>query len=292
MSQSTVLDKLRSLLDLRLVRTPRLKPRPEGGKGGRRFAARGEEQILDGLLSGLTGVPKIYVDIGASDGLKLSNTAKLAIRGWSGVAFEFDPGRVATFARAYRDLPQVRICRTKVTPKNVIAFLDSYAVPRDFGVLSLDIDSYDHFVLEALLALYRPKVIIAEINEKIPPPLDFTVLFDEGHGWDGSHFYGQSISRLAVLARRCGYAIHALEYNNAFLVDANAYGKRGLTAREAYERGYLNRPDRRREFPWNRDVEELLSLSAEDAVQFLNRRFAPYAGRYSLSIGADGPLPL
>jgi hypothetical protein len=289
MSHSTVLDKLRSLLDLRLVRTPRLKLRPGDANGGRRFAARAEEQILGGLLEGLTGVTKFYVDIGASDGLKLSNTATLAIRGWSGVAFEFDPGRVATFARAYRDLPEVRICRAKVTPKNVIAFLDSYAVPTGFGVLSLDIDSYDHFVLEALLARYRPKVIIAEINEKIPPPLDFTVLFDDAHGWDGSHFYGQSICRLAALAKRCGYAIHALEYNNAFLVDANAYGKRGLTAREAYEKGYLNRPDRLREFPWNRDVEAVLTLPAADAIEFLNRRFAPYAGRYSLSIGTDGP---
>ncbi len=278
-------DAIPGSLGIRVVRAKRLRVRTEGSAPAQHFAARGEEAILRGLLAGLDSPKRFYVDIGASNGVKLSNTAALAVEGWPGVCFEYDARNVAAMAVSYRDLPQVRICRAKITPLNVRGFLDAMAVPADFGVLSLDIDSYDYFVLDELLAAYRPAVIIAEINEKVPPPLVFTVLFDENHGWDGSHFYGQSICQLERLCTSHGYAIAQLEYNNAFLVDARRFGRRGLTALEAYDRGYRLRPDRRREFPWNRDMEELLTMPPHQAVDFLKRRFAAYEGRYRLSVG-------
>jgi len=281
-----VSDMLLGPLGMRSVRATRLRERTPGSDRAAGFAARDEEAILRGLLGEMRPPHRFYVDIGASDGVKLSNTLGLALEGWPGVCFEYDPGKVASLAVSYRELPQVRICRAKVTPRNVLGFLGAFAVPSDFGVLSLDIDSYDYFVLEALLAGYRPGVIITEINEKIPPPLCFTVLFDEDHGWDGTHFYGQSICQLERLCASHGYAIAHVEYNNAFLVDARRFRGRALTALESYDRGYRQRSDRRREFPWNRDMEEVLTMAPEQAVAFLRRRFAGYEGRYSLSVGA------
>jgi len=275
----------RGRLAARLLGTPRLR----AGGSHRPFAARGEEHVLRALIGSVPGLDHSYVDIGASDGLTLSNTARLALAGWRGVCFEYDPEKVAVMAVAYRDLTEVRLCRTRITPLNVRQFLDAFAVPRDVGVLSLDIDSYDYFVLEALLATYRPGIIVTEINEKIPPPLDFTVLFDERHSWPGNHFYGQSICRLEALCEAQDYAIAHLEYNNAFLVDGRRYGGARHSAGEAYAAGYRDRPDRARQFPWNRDMDDLLGLPAAAAAAALRTRFAAYEGRFALSLGSDEP---
>src|SRR5262245_43040844 len=197
-------------LGVRVVRQRRLqpvahKPIPK------EFSANREEAILHRLIETVGALDTFYVDIGASDGLTMSNTARLALNGWKGVCFEYDPKRFAVLTDAYAELEGVRSCRSKITPNNVCTFLDAFDVPQRFGVLNLDIDSYDYFVLQALLKNFRPAIIIAEINEKIPPPLEFTVLFDDKHAWDQSHFYGQSISQLSKLCTTHRYSIADLE---------------------------------------------------------------------------------
>jgi len=136
-------------------------------------------------------------------------------------------------------------------------------------------------VLAALLERYRPKLVCAEINEKIPPPLRFTVRYDPEHVWQQDHFYGQSISKLHELCGRHDYALVELHYNNAFLAPAEA-GLPGLTPEQAYRDGYLAKPDRLRAFPWNADMEPLLALSVPEQLEFVRRTFAAYEGRYEL----------
>jgi hypothetical protein len=159
--------------------------------------------------------------------------------------------------------------------------LAAVGTPEDFGVLTIDIDGYDYFVLDALLAVYRPVLVCAETNEKIPPPLRFTVLYSDQYSWDVSHFYGQSISQVGVHCERDGYAIVELEYNNVFLVRREA-ALVSLSPVEAYERGYATRVDRRERFPWNQDMEPLQTMDPTDAVGFLQERFRLYAGQYLL----------
>ena len=249
------------------------------------FSHFDEENILKGLVEEL-GVTRFYVDIGASDGVSNSNTVRLAINGWEGVCFEYDKKKVAKMVYAYKELAQVSVCCAKITPLNVCSFLESYGVPQKFGVLNLDIDGYDYFVLEALLARFEPCIIVAEVNERIPPPLEFTVLFDPSYFWDTSRFFGQSICKLEKLCKKYQYAIVALEYNNAFLISPQ-FGRKGLSAHEAYEKGYRLRADRKQKYPLNVNMEDLLSMNPEDAIRFLKTYFAKYDGKYSLSFSSD-----
>ena len=84
----------------------------------------------------------------------------------------------------------------RVTPGNVAALPGGYGLPNGFDFLNLDIDGYDMFVLDALLTEYRPRVMCAEVNEKIPPPVRLTVRYDRPLGQD--HFYGQSMRPCAT----------------------------------------------------------------------------------------------
>lgn len=249
----------------------------------KKFSDLNEEIILADLIKNFPEINKFYVDIGAADGV-WSNTARLALNGWGGLGLECDPKQVRKFNKTYRKITKVRAYVAKVTPLNVGKILEIHNVPEDFGVLSLDIDSYDYFVLESLLDKFRPTIIIAEINEKFPPPLEFTVLFNDDHVWDYSHFFGQSISQIEKLCVIQNYAIVQLEYNNVFLIDKNKYSGESLTAKEAYESGYQFKADRKQKFFWNHDMEILLTSNPEENVRFLDEYFARYKGKYSLTI--------
>ncbi|MBN2301155.1 MAG: hypothetical protein JXN60_01430 [Lentisphaerae bacterium] len=274
-------------LGIRLVRTKWLQ---EDSILDQASSFAGEEAVLADLIKDIAPATRYYVDIGASDGTTWSNTVALARNGWHGLCFECDSAKIAAMASTYRTIGGVSVCQARITPMNVCGFLRAYGVSRDFGVLSVDIDSYDWFVLKAVLSEFRPTIVVAEINEKIPPPLEFTVLYDASYVWDGSHFYGMSIAQMEKLSKEYNYGIVRLEYNNVFLIDGRKYHGRCLSADEAYDSGYRNRADRQKKFPWNADMEEALGMSPEEATSFVSRVFEKYAGRYSLSYSDESDI--
>lgn len=255
------------------------------GAGRGRFSNFDEERILQKYIAQLltaAGASRTAVDIGAGDGVRGSNTYALFSNGWRGVGFEGSNRKVCKLAAAYKYYPQVSAANCVVTPDNVVSLLRAYNIEREFGVLSLDIDSYDYWVLDALLAEFRPRLIVTEINEKIPPPVKFVVKYDPAFQMT-HHFFGYSIQSLAELAARHNYAILEVEYNNAFLAPLELEGVRPRDAAEAYREGYAERPDRREKFRANANMEILHTLEPAAVVKFLDEFYAQHRGKYELS---------
>ena len=243
-----------------------------------------EQIVIKKYIRGLKIEHRLCVDIAAGNGVTMSNAYALFLEGWEGLAVEFDAKKFASLANAYRRFPGVNLAKCKVTPPNIVSLLKANELPADFGFLNLDIDGYDYFVLEQMLAEFRPSLICVEINEKIPPPLKFTVKWNPDYFWKGDHFYGQSISQLYSLCPVFRYSLVELHYNNAFLVPSEICRYPALTPEEAYQNGYLNQPDRTERFPWNANMEELLTLPPEDIVAFLNRLFSDRKGEFLCSM--------
>src|ERR1700704_30234 len=191
------------------------------------FSNEREEQILAKYIAELlpAGLTRMAIDIGAGDGMRWSNTYALFLNGWRGVGIEFDSRKFVKLARAYKYFPDVFACRNRATPDNIVPLLQSYETPRDFAVLSLDIDGNDYWVLRALLSEFRPQLIVTEINEKIPPPIRFVVKYNPDFQLR-HHFFGYSIAMLADLCEQTGYEILEVEYNNAFLAPRELAGER------------------------------------------------------------------
>ena len=249
------------------------------------FSSFNEEQLLGNYVAQLLphGRGRTVVDIGAGGGRTGSNTLALFKGGWRGVGVEWDARKFAKLAGVYESLPRASACRLRVTPENVVALLETYEIERDFGVLSVDIDSYDYWVIDAVLERYRPGIVVTEINEKIPPPIKFRVSYDPDFR-AREHFFGYSIACLDELCARRGYSLVGLEYNNAFLAPAELAGARSLTAGAAYRRGYLERPDRREKFHRNENMEALQSLTLEEGVSFIRQFFSGLTGKYELGM--------
>jgi hypothetical protein len=222
------------------------------------------------------------VDIGAGNGVRWSNSYALLSAGWKTLGVEADEQKHKLLARAYRKFPRARAAHSLADPDNIAALLEDFEIEKNFGVLCLDIDGNDYWVLDAILSNFRPGLVVTEINEIIPPPLRFVVKFDPNFQLR-YHFYGYSIAALEDLCEKHNYGILELEYNNAFLAPRELGVGRFCNAESAYREGYFARADRKERFASNLDMEILHSLNPEDGMQFLLEFYARDAGNYDLA---------
>jgi hypothetical protein len=243
-----------------------------------------EYSVIKRWTSELAISSRYCVDIGASDGLTMSNSYALFKAGWSGLAVEFRGVQFASLSRVLRDCANVTLARSCVSPYNVASLLDSAGAPRNFGFLTIDIDGYDYFVLEALLKRFRPSLICTEVNLHFPPPIKFTLLYDPAHDWNGGSFYGQSICQLHKLCINAEYSIVELHYNNAFIVPNELCRSRGLEPALAYQRGFLDKADRSEKLPWHADIDSVLGQKPHEALSRLRNELKDHEGRFEISI--------
>ncbi len=251
---------------------------------GDRFSNLDEQSVIDEYLKKIKYDNGTCVDIAASDGISMSNTYSLFLRGWDGLAVECDSWKFARLTSNYSKFKNVKLEKTIVTPDSVVHLLETAGIKKDFEFLNLDIDGYEFFVLSSMLERFRPRLVCVEINEKIPPPIKFTVKWSPSYSWAGDHFFGLSISKLHELCCSFGYSIVNLHYNNAFLMPLETSSEPQLTPEEAYSTGYLMRPDRKAKFPWNSNMECVLGMQAQEAMTFLREYFKKYEGLYEMGV--------
>lgn len=261
--------------------------RKRAAQSGRVFSNFNEQQIIDKYIRefGIEAHNRTAVDIGAGDGIRSSNTYHLFLRGWHGIGVEADSAKYRRLQKTYSEFESVVPCHSTVTVENVISLLRDNNIGRDFGMLSKDIDGNDYWVLDAILEHYRPQLIVSEYNEKIPPPLRFVVNYEPRFELR-HHFYGYSIAKLDDLLKKYDYVLLEVEYNNVFLAPRES-GARSKPIEQAYAEGYRDRFDRREKFADNSDMEELLTMRPDKAVEFVNDFYRQEAGKFSIENGAE-----
>lgn len=114
--------------------------------------------------------------------------------------------------------------REFVTAENVVSLIRSGQEKlgvNHLDVLSIDIDGNDGYLArEVLAAGIFPSVVIIEMNEVVPPPIEFTQPYNPEYVWDKSKNTGWSLQSLANLFSGHSYTCVACNLQtgvNAFL---------------------------------------------------------------------------
>lgn len=246
------------------------------------YSAKGEQRFIESIC-GAEDFPfeRVLVDIGAGDGMTFSNSLNLLDKHrWSGLLIEASHSAVATANTliSTRNL-QATTAATYANPDTIRDLLSGFGIPRNFGFLSLDVDSIEYPLLQAILAGFRPGLVCVEINERIPPPIVYYTKYIQGADLPHAPLYlGASIQALVNLFVSYDYCCLHLEYNNLFAVPAES--KKALnqtlaleaTSREdqackLFHEGYRLRPDRLSIYPWNRNFEDLQTALPEEIIR-------------------------
>lgn len=194
----------------------------------RAYSQNGEDGILLYLFSLLGTTDRRFVEFGIGDG-KQCNTANLSLNfGWSGLLMDIDPINVQT-ANAYYsqqlapDSHRVKIIQAQVTAENINQILTNHNFTGELDLLSIDIDSNDYWVWQAIEVI-KPRIVVVEYNASFGRSRHLIVPYQpefRARAFHISGFYhGASLAALVQLGQAKGYILAGCDSAgvNAFFV--------------------------------------------------------------------------
>ena len=172
------------------------------------FAQNGEDGIIAEIFNRIGMTNSNFVEFGSADGME-NNTVFLLRQGWSGLWLDGDKDAIKR-AQRYFD-PEIKAGRLKadtafITAENIEPLFASHGVPKEFDLLSIDIDRNDYHVWKAIQA-YRPRVVVIEYNAIFSPGIEWVVDYKADAWGDGSCKFGASLTAYENLGRQKGYSL-------------------------------------------------------------------------------------
>ena len=195
------------------------------------YSQWGEDGIIDWLINKYPEIPKIFLEIRTQD-YKESNTRFLLInKNWNGFIIEADKAAVKDIKsqRIYWK-HNLRAINEFITKDNINNVIKKFNIPKKIGLLSLDIDGVDYWVLKKLSAL-DPSIIVCEYNSLFGQKKSVTVPYKSNFIRSKEHYsnlyYGASINAFIDLMKKKNYFLIGTNSagNNAFFVKKNIWNK-------------------------------------------------------------------
>jgi len=186
----------------------------------RLFSQNGEDGVLHAILAAIGDSNKYFVEFGVGDGWSCNSRLLAEVFDWQGLFIEVDEQEYSALKQRYCNSNIVRCEKAAVTPSNINELFRSFHVPKDLGVLSIDIDGQDYWVWNALDKAYQPDVVIIEFNSALDPKLPIVEQEGLAPGLPLTATWGASIMALTRLAKEKGYRLVHIDMAgvNAFFV--------------------------------------------------------------------------
>jgi len=204
------------------------------------YSQNGEDGILRELFRRIGNGSRYFVEFGVEDGLECNTAFLSRAFGWSGLLIEGNPDKFALLERNYEKYPRVKRLQSFITCENIVQLFEQAGVPKQFDLLSIDIDGNDYWIWETL-ADYKPRVAVIEYNATRPPPERWVMRYNPGHRWQHNGYMGASLCSLEALGKRLGYRLVGTDKKgiNAFFVRSDLIASSQfpvLSAEAAYHR--------------------------------------------------------
>jgi DNA-binding protein H-NS len=173
------------------------------------FSQADEDGIIEEIFKRIGTTNKIFVEFGVEIGEE-NNTRYLLEQGWTGLWIEsFSYYAEEIRQRRVQEIAEGRLkfIEAKATAENINNLIESVGITDEIDLLSVDIDSNDYQVYEAI-SVINPRVLCIEHNPAYPPPEHYIMPYNPDYRWDykdGS--FGASIKSLEELANRKGMVL-------------------------------------------------------------------------------------
>jgi hypothetical protein len=213
---------------------------------GQRFRLRSQNEE-DGIILALMKAGGLktrrFVEIGS--GSTGGNAATLAADfGWSGLMVDASRKAIEQAKITFGFNPGVKAVRATVTPQTINALVTEHGFAGEVDLFSIDVDSIDYWLLDALTAC-SPRVLIMEYNALFGPTRAVTLPNAPKPENAPKGYSGASLAAIEALARRKGYRLVLCEeagINAFFLRNDVAPDIPGLRPAEGW-RPWLDKHD-------------------------------------------------
>jgi hypothetical protein len=158
------------------------------------FSQNGEDGIIDAIFRIIGTTNRFCVEFGVQNGRECNTRFLIERRFWNYLLMD-----------SASSLPS-NIRQEFITAENVNQVFQRHGVPKEFDLLSIDIDSNDYWVWKALTE-FSPRVVVIEYNASIPAEESRTIPYDPDAVWDGTTYFGASLLALKNLGEAKGYEL-------------------------------------------------------------------------------------
>ena len=160
------------------------------------FSQNGEDGIIEYLINTLYDSPtdKVFLEIGTEDGNQCNTRYIREKYQWNGILID------AQYENSF-----INLHKFFVNKENIVDILEKLEVPKKSELLSLDIDSNDFYVLNEILKNYQFDILVCEYNVGFGPDDDKVVIYHPELKWDGTNYYGASLTSFTKLCNKFDY---------------------------------------------------------------------------------------
>ena len=191
------------------------------------FSQHGEDGIIQWLINKIEIPNEIFIEFGVGD-YRESNTRFLLMNNlWAGLIMDGGTEHLDFVNNEIGPSRRLRAIQTFITKENINGLIKDNGISGDIGLLSIDIDGMDYWVLQAIEGI-SPRILILEYNPVMGPELSATVPYKEDFFWDHkTAYFGASLRDLTGLANKKGYALLGVDKSatNAFYVRRDVLGE-------------------------------------------------------------------
>jgi hypothetical protein len=194
------------------------------------FSQFGEDGIIQYLLGRVPIANDVFVEFGVEDYSESNTRFLLCHDNWRGLILDGGTAHI-DFIRTH-DLGWRHAIDAKsafITRENINELIAGSGITGDIGMLSVDLDGNDYWVLDAI-EIVSPRILIVEYNSTFGPAAAVTIPYTPTFQRTKAHFsnlyWGASLAALAAVADRKGLALIGSNSagNNAFFVRRDVLG--------------------------------------------------------------------
>lgn len=188
------------------------------------FSQWGEDGIIQWLINNVDLDRKIFVEFGADDYVECNTRFLLMNNNWSGLIIDGNEEGIKKVREwnIYWKYELTAVAQF-ITKDNINSIILGAGIQGDIGLLSVDIDGNDYWVLDAIDCI-QPRILICEYNNVFGSDKRVTVPYDETFFRTDKHYsnlyWGCSLGALQSWAEKKGYYYMGSNSagNNAFFV--------------------------------------------------------------------------
>jgi hypothetical protein len=131
------------------------------GQGRNVTSQFGEDGLIRAAFERIGITNKWCFEVGAADGIGLSNTKQWRDEGWNAVLIEADAKKFAQLEQHKTD--REHVIHEKIGSDSLDQLLGALAVPTDMDLGVIDIDGQDYWVWDGMKK-YTPRVMLVEFS--------------------------------------------------------------------------------------------------------------------------------
>lgn len=192
------------------------------------FSQFGEDGIIQYLINNINISNKVFIEFGVENYEEANTRFLLENNNWSGLIIDSSLNHINHIKEQnYYWRHDLKAVNSFITPDNINSIiLNSNFKNKNIGLLSIDIDGNDYWVLKAINAV-SPDILIVEYNANFGLEKSLTIKYDKNFQRKktgiGKLIYGCSIKAIVELCDKKNYSLVCTNSNgnNAFFIKNN-----------------------------------------------------------------------